>query len=126
LAGLWDPYRPKLFYNEVLDLVRRIMLTGVAVFIFPNSAAQVTIILTVAMGFLWITEVLRPYVGQHDKCLSRSGHFVVVATMFLGLLLKVDISTEGQSSQHIFSGFRTAVNVAMILVVLMEALFMCG
>ena len=43
IAGVWEAYRPERFCYEVVECGRRIMLTGVVVFIFPNDAAQIAI-----------------------------------------------------------------------------------
>ncbi|CAM9384239.1 unnamed protein product [Ectocarpus fasciculatus] len=37
ISGLWEPYRPERFYCEVVECGRRVMLTGVVVFIFPTT-----------------------------------------------------------------------------------------
>ncbi|CAM9283120.1 unnamed protein product [Laminaria digitata] len=39
IASLWAPYRPTRFYYEIVEYGRRIMLTGVVVFIYPNDTA---------------------------------------------------------------------------------------
>ncbi|CAM9923215.1 unnamed protein product, partial [Laminaria digitata] len=43
ISSLWAPYRPSCFYYEVIECGRRIMLTGVVVFIYPNDTAQIAI-----------------------------------------------------------------------------------
>ena len=55
IANLWAPYRPSVFYYEVIECGRRIMLTGVAVFIFPNSAAQVAITVMNSLFFFVVS-----------------------------------------------------------------------
>ena len=72
IANLWAPYRPSVFYYEVIECGRRIMLTGVAVFIFPNSAAQVAITVMNSLFFFVVSEVLPPYVCASDTWLSLS------------------------------------------------------
>ena len=54
IVGLWEPYRPERFYYEVVECGRRIMLTGVTVFIFPNDAAQVAITMLLTFFFFGV------------------------------------------------------------------------
>ncbi|CAM9400274.1 unnamed protein product, partial [Choristocarpus tenellus] len=122
LADLWQSYKPDQYYYEVVESVRRIMLTGVVVFIYPNSAAQVAITFFLALGFLWLTEVLRPYQKESDAWLSRVGHFVVLSSMYVALLLKVDVSDENGASQDVFSIVLIVSNCCMFLAVIAEAL----
>ncbi|CAM9812920.1 unnamed protein product, partial [Ectocarpus sp. 6 AP-2014] len=91
MAGLWEPYRPERFYYEVVECVRRVMLTGVVVFIFPNDAAQIAIATLMAFFFFATFEVLSPYKSEPDMWLSRGGHVIVFLSLFDLLLLKVDV-----------------------------------
>ncbi|CAM9564717.1 unnamed protein product, partial [Ectocarpus fasciculatus] len=72
-AGLWEPYRPERFYYEVVECGRRILLTGVVVFIFPNDAAQIAITMLTALFFFAVFEILSPYKCESDMWLLRGG-----------------------------------------------------
>lgn len=124
ISDLWKPYKPGRFYYEVIECGRRIMLAGVVVFIYPNTAAQVAVTLAIAVVFMVVSEALAPYESQWDAWISRSGHLVVFASMYLALLLKVDVSVENDSSQKTFEVILVAVNVCIILAVAVEALIM--
>ncbi|CAN0459726.1 unnamed protein product, partial [Hapterophycus canaliculatus] len=66
ISSIWESYRPERFYYEVVECGRRIMLTGVVVFIFPNDAAQIAITMLIAFFFFAMFEVLAPYKSQSD------------------------------------------------------------
>lgn len=51
-SSLWEVYKPYVFYYEVIECARRILLTGAVVFIFPNSAAQIAVTLMIAFAFV--------------------------------------------------------------------------
>lgn len=40
-SSIWQQYKPSRFWYELIEYGRLLCLTGIAVFIFPNSAAQV-------------------------------------------------------------------------------------
>lgn len=101
--ALWESYRGDRWYFILIEYVRRIALTGLGVFIYPNSAAQVAILLLLAFGFSVLSEVLDPFEEPIDTWLYRSGSCVIFASMYAALLLKVDVSDENSESQTTFS-----------------------
>ena len=119
-SGLWKPYRPAVFYYEVVECVRRFMLAGVVVFIYPNTAAQIAVTLLMAFVFVVVSEALAPYASRWDSWLSRMGHAVVTLSMYVALLMKVDVSDERPESQELFEGVLVAAHACMLLVILVE------
>ena len=125
IVGLWEPYRPERFYYEVVECGRRIMLTGVVVFIFPNDAAQVAITMLMAFLFFGVLEIMSPYKSESDMWLSRGGHVIVFLSMFYLLLLKVDVSGERDQSQEAFAGLFVAGHMLMALAIIVEVIGVC-
>ncbi|CAM9150882.1 unnamed protein product, partial [Ectocarpus sp. 6 AP-2014] len=121
-ADLWKPYRPSVFYYEVIECARRVLLAGVVVFIYPNTAAQIAVALLMAVVFAMISEALAPYASRWDTWLCRMGHAVVAVSMYVALLLKVDVSDERASSQRVFESLLVAAHVCMVGVVLLEVI----
>lgn len=101
-----------------MECFRRIALTGLAVFVYPDSSAQIAIVLLLSTIFMVVSEILSPFSCPIEMWLYRTGHYVVFASMFLALLLRVDISDEREGSQEIFSGVIVVAHAAMILVVI--------
>lgn len=122
MKDLWAPYKPRRYYYEVVECARRIVLTGLAVFIYPGSAAQVAIEVAFAAGLLVVFEVLAPFVDPVDAWLYRSGALVVFFSMYLALLLKVDASDESSQSQETFASLLVAAHVGMVLMVIINSL----
>lgn len=121
ISGLWKPYRPSVFYYEVVECGRRILLAGVVVFIFPNTAAQIAVTFFIAVVLSLLSEALAPYASKWDIWLNRSGHLVVCASMYVALLLKVDVSGERSSSQTVFEAVLVAVHACMVLTIVVES-----
>ncbi|CAB1107755.1 unnamed protein product [Ectocarpus sp. CCAP 1310/34] len=121
-ADLWKPYRPSVFYYELIECARRVLRAGVVVFIYPNTAAQIAVALPMAVVFAMISEPVAPYVSRWDTWLCRMGHAVVAVSMYVALLLKVDVSDERASSQRVFESLFVAAHVCMVGVVLLEVI----
>ncbi|CAM9259474.1 unnamed protein product, partial [Hapterophycus canaliculatus] len=126
ISSLWEPYKPSAFFYELVECGRRAMLAGVVVFIYPNTAAQLAITLVMTFIFAILSEALRPYASEWDTWLNRIGHTVVFASVYVALLLKVDVSEEQDDSQKIFEGTLVTAHAFMVLVVVVEtAVLVC-
>lgn len=121
MRELWEPYKPCRYYYEVVECGRRIVLTGLGVFLFPGSAAQVALEVLFAALFIAISEMLSPFADPMDAWLYRSGMWVVFLSMYLALMLKVELSDEDTQSQDIFAKLLIAANVGLVLAVVVQA-----
>lgn len=120
-SGLWGSYAPDRYYYEVIECARRVLLAGVVVFIYPNTAAQVAVTLMMAVFFMVVSEGLAPYLSRWDTWISRMGHAIVFTSMYIALLLKVDLAGEQNSSQSVFEAILVSAHVCMVLAVVLEA-----
>ena len=123
-SGLWKPYKPQRFYYEVIECSRRNLLAGFLVFFYPNSAAQVAVALAIAFFFVFVSEALDPYRSQWDAWISRLGHVIVFLTIFLSLLLKVNVPGESYVSQKTFEVILVAGHGCMLLAVVVEVVIL--
>ena len=122
IKDLWAPYKRSRYYYEVIECGRRIALTGLAVFIYPGSTAQVAMEALLAVAFFSISEILSPFAEPLDAWLYRSGTWTVFLNMYLALLLKMDNVDDGNRSQDVFAGLLIAAHVGMVLIVITNAL----
>ena len=97
-TDLWTPYTPERYYYEVVECARRVTLTGVVVFNYPNTAAQMAVTLVLVFVFVMVSESLAPYSSRQDSWLSRVAHIVVFLSMYQALVVKVDVSDESSDS----------------------------
>lgn len=67
-ADLWEPYRPEMYLFELVEYLRRILLSGIVVFIFPNTAAQIAVTFVMEFFFFVVSIVLLPY---KKRCATR-------------------------------------------------------
>lgn len=121
MRDLWEPYKPRVYYFEVVECGRRIVLTGLGAFLFPGSSAQVALEVVFAAVFIAVSEMLSPFVNPMDAWLYRSGTWVVFFSMYLALLLKVDASDEDSQSQDMFAKILITANAGLVLAVLVQA-----
>ncbi|CAN0337742.1 unnamed protein product [Ectocarpus sp. 12 AP-2014] len=120
ISDLWVPYKPERWYYDVIECLRRTSLTGVVVFIYPNTAAQVAVTLVIAFAFAILSESLAPYVSKWDAKVSLTGHIIVFISMYVALLSKVDVANERAASQEVFAGILVVSHACLIVVVVVE------
>ena len=125
IKDLWRPYRPEAFFYEVIECLRRVLLSGVVVFFFPNTAGQVATTFLLALFFFALLLILDPYMSQWDSWLARIGHIIVMLSMFVALLRKVDTSDDDSFSQDTFGSILVAANCILIMAVVIEAFGLC-
>lgn len=123
MTSLWEPYKPWRFYYEIIEYGRRVMLTSVLLLIKGDTAAQIAVTIVLAFFFAVTFEILSPYESRVDTWVSRLGHAVIFSSMYLALLIKVDVSDEAEDSQNAFGAVLVAVHVCMMLVVVIESIF---
>ena len=123
-SSLWRPYKARVFYFEAIECIRRALLVSVVVFFNPNTASQIAVTLILAFTFVVVSESLDPYASRWNTWLSRTGHVVVFFTVYVALLLKVNVSSERRDSQRAFEVVLVVFNVCMIVAVIIQALVM--
>ncbi|CAN0412480.1 unnamed protein product, partial [Pylaiella littoralis] len=124
ISDLWEPYKPERFYYELIECLRRILLTGVVVFIYPDTAAQVSVTLIIAFAFVVVSQSFSPFVSKWDTRISLTGHVVVFLSMYLALLSKVDVSGERDNSRKVFAWILVAAHACMVIAIVVEAIVM--
>ena len=77
-----------------------------------------------AFTFVVISESLDPYASRWNVWLSCTAHVVVFFTVYVALLLKVNVSSERRDSQRAFEVVLVLFNACMIVAVIVEALVM--
>ncbi|CAM9693042.1 unnamed protein product, partial [Laminaria digitata] len=125
--GIWSAYKPSCYYYEIVECSRRVLLTGAAVFVLPNTADQIAAVLLVAVTFMFISESISPFGNKYDMWLYRWGNAIVIMSMYVALLLKVDLAAEGSQILLAMTAVLIAANVCMIASVLVQVvLFVKG
>ena len=120
LHGLWAAYKSDRYYFEVIECGRRIALTSIAAFVLPNSTVQISIAFFLAVVFVFISEVLSLFEKSVDMGLYRWGNGVVVASMYVAFLVKMNIGQDTTYALLTFSGVLIAANIFMVVSVLIQ------
>lgn len=122
--SLWGAYKPSCYYYEVVEYVRRIVITGVAVFILPDTAEQIAIVLLLAVVFVIIPESISPFNSDADMWLYRWGNGIILASMYVAFPLKVDLAGEGSQGSLAITALLIAANAFMIFAIAVQTVLL--
>ena len=118
--SVWGAYKPSRYYYEVVECGRRISQTVIAAVVLPNSAAQVSIAFFFAVVFVFVAELLSPFENVADTRLYRWGNGVVVASMYVAFLMKIDVGQEKQYALLTYSRVLILAHIFMAVTVLVQ------
>jgi hypothetical protein len=118
---LWEIYKPSLYYWEVIECCRRLLLTGTMVFIFPSQTAQPAIACLLAVAAIVLVLWWTPHAEAMDTRIYVFGAIIVFLSMFLSLLVKIqtgaNISFPGSST---YSVTLIVMNILLVLAALTQ------
>lgn len=123
-SGIWSPYKPSRYYYEVVECGRRIALTATASFVPPNSVTQIAVVLLVAAVLLFVSESMSPFGSSVDMSLYRWGNGIILASMYVALLLKVDVSSDQSGAYAAFGMVLIAANVFLVVTLVVQSMLM--
>jgi hypothetical protein len=85
---LWQAYKPSMYYWEVMECARRLLLTGFVVFIFPGTAAQAAVACMLAAVSMVVEAKFNPLLESTDAMLYMTGCIIIFLSMFMSLLIR--------------------------------------
>ena len=103
---IYESYSEKVWWYEVIELLRKFALNAMICLLAPNEAAQCVIGLFISVVFLVFVMQVRPYELGTDNLLAFLAHLQLVLTMLCGILIQHDypmigVSTEPEPSERL-------------------------
>jgi hypothetical protein len=117
---LWQAYRPEMYYWELVECARRLLLTGAIVFIYPNTATQAAVACVLSVLSLGVVLRFRPHCDAVSEHLYITGSTIIFLSMFLALLIKANVNEADTRSQGAYSAVLVVMNIALLAVALLQ------
>lgn len=86
---LYAKYDPRCWWWEEVELLRKLLLTGVVVFVSPGSTVQIWFAVIVALTALLCTTYFTPYANDKIDAVSWAAQTCTLLTLLCTLALKV-------------------------------------
>ena len=94
LAFIHQEYTPSCFMWEVVEVMRRVLLCGVAVWISPGSITQLLFAAMVSLIYMAVITYARPYKDPYVQCMASITAFCQAALFVEGIVLKSGMLTD--------------------------------
>ena len=91
---LFSAYKPEAWWWEIVLLSQKLLLTGLIIFIKPDTASQLAAAFLISMTFLVLHVCYKPFADSKEEDLCFVSNLSITLTLFCGLLLKLDVSEE--------------------------------
>ena len=117
-GSIFKDYNVNCYYYDLIDILRRLLLTGGLIMVGGNENAVAQVFLGILVSMMWLCLVLqkRPYKSQWDTALSAMLSFVLVLTLVTGVCLRLFELTLDSSDTYQRQAF-AVVMIAVVVVV---------
>ena len=117
----YKAYSKQHMYWETVDLFRKLLVTGIVVFVKDGSSLQVTVGMLFAGASLVLQVYCKPYKNQVENWLAAAALAAIAITLSLGGLLRASFLEEKALMEH--SSQVEDTEVGAIIVVLAVLIF---
>ena len=122
---LYESYRREAFLWDIWEMVRKLLLTGVIVLIFPGKSFQVVFIVLCNICFLTFILIEKPHAPGPGRNLAFLSSFAVTFTMMIGLVLNA--YDDAQTYSGLLAFLLIAVDCTVALYTLkLVVMSLCG
>ena len=87
-------YKEELFYFEIVDWVRKMLLCGMLMFVDRGSFMQIFIGTVLSVGFLILQVSLQPYKSAEHNALKTMGEVTILLTFLCSFQLQAGGAPE--------------------------------
>ncbi|KAG5181611.1 hypothetical protein JKP88DRAFT_263559 [Tribonema minus] len=111
---LWTPYKKTVYFWELIECARRLLLSGFLVFIFPGTPAQSAVACTLALITIVVYGELAPHKDSTDHRVYVLGSIIIFFSMFSALLVQGDYVAQDDRSAQVISVLLIALSVLLL------------
>lgn len=118
LSFLYKAYRPTYWWFEVYELVRKLFLTGLIIFVAAGTALQIAIATCVCFVSVAMHLRLQPYEDSWDDVMQTCSLTELLVMTYCALLLKLDMTGSDSVSLLVFDYLLIISNGVVLLFIM--------
>ncbi|KDO29141.1 hypothetical protein SPRG_05384 [Saprolegnia parasitica CBS 223.65] len=88
---IYHAYKDEFWFFEIVDLVRKLFMNGVIVFVGQGSIAQVVVGLIIIFIYMSILLAVQPYKEGSNNAVAAMAQMQLFVTLFAGLLVRMNV-----------------------------------
>ena len=101
---------------EVVDLIRKLTITGMIIFVMPGTSSQFAFGMLISLFFMMLFVGCRPYCDATNSILQTTCQIAVFLVLFSGLLIASQITQEDGYDSSALEGVLVFVTIAPIAI----------
>jgi hypothetical protein len=116
LGSIYSHYKPHAFYFDVVDLLRRLVLTGGLIMMGEESVAQIFLGVVVCVAWVCLLIYKMPYAAMWDNVIAIMLALHLVLTLVAGMAIKL-YAVNGDQNEYQRVGFDVVLTIVTALCV---------
>jgi hypothetical protein len=113
LEFLYSSYHPRYWYFEVVETMRRLMLTAIIAVIATGSSSQIVCAMMLAFVFLKVYVYCSPYIDEENGILAEVAQYQIFFTYFGALITTENLL--GAALNNLVGIFLILLNMSVAL-----------
>ncbi|GMI05871.1 hypothetical protein TrVE_jg391 [Triparma verrucosa] len=119
IVFLFEPYKPEFWYFEVVETVRRLLMTGVLSIIKPGTYSQLSYGLFLSIFFTVLLAALQPYNEVRDNRIAVLSSALLIAVFMMSSFKKYTQSLTDEDNTYDDSLMDSLLMMIYIMVLVM-------
>ena len=117
-GGLFLQYEPQFWFWEVIEMLRKIFLTGGLLLVFKGQTSQLFVGQLICLAYLLLVVRTLPYQSDADDFLQTTVSSVILINLLIAMILKTDDSSPRQYDADSMGLMLIVLNSTVVLTVL--------
>lgn len=112
---LYSSYKPNLWWWEIVTLSQKLLLTGLIIFIRPDTVSQLAAGFMISCSYMVLQVRFSPLKKKSEEELQFASNLAITLTLFYGILLKTKVDEEDAYGAVLIRALLLLVNIFVIL-----------
>lgn len=117
---LYSAYEEETWWWEIALLIHKLCLTGLIIFIKPNTVSQLATGFVFSIFFLVLHVFRNAYVEDADDTLQFTAMLSLTMTLFFGIVIKTDDEEDDDYGRSVVAFLLVANNVMVVCLFLVQ------
>lgn len=117
---LFENYEPRCWYFEVVECLRRLLLTAIPVLVMRDSVIQIILVMLVSLFFGSLYVGLHPFVESSDDLTASISQWGISLTLVGALMVKTDDGFDETALSVLLILINVGVIVVTVVLTLMD------
>jgi len=118
---IFASYHCSAWFFELVDLARKLVLTGLLVFVDPGGISQLVVGLLVCLSMLLYSQHLGPFVDNTVDQANFHSNVQLFVVLFAGLLLQNNAETQGDVDEALYTATLVFLSSSVAALPFLEA-----